>query len=151
MVIDTVDDSYAQIVPYMIANKPVLVRTNDKSWVILSNCITELRNKSDFCNEYVCSVEISSKTDEEDEKKSENENSTGYAKKRVSMSLESFFKEIIDKRKEFIYLKDWHIDKLKDFQNLNFESTFVPEAFCDDWLNWYGKTVCILLTFLDDV
>ena len=132
MTIDTVEDSYQNIVPYLLSNSPVLVRTHSHNLSLLRENLLSVRAHEAFCTRSKCDVE-----------KDVNENddatrSQGYSKTRNSMTLEAFFSEAIDNVNESIYLKDWHIDQAKD-ESLSFKYR-VAEAFRDDWLNWYWKS-----------
>ena len=132
MSIDTVDDLYQNIVPYLFSNTPVLVRTNPHNLASLRESLLSIRANKDFCASNQCVVENNS---EESDDAARNQ---GYSRTRKSMTLEAFLTEAIDSGNDSIYLKDWHIDQLKD-PHLSFKYS-VAEAFRDDWLNWYWKS-----------
>jgi hypothetical protein len=123
-------DSYTDIVPHLISNTPAMLKTDSKGWAVLRNQLSNLRDKLEFCTDTVCDIEVCLNP-----RDATNMNE-GYSKKRISMSFEEFFSHTIDKCTDNMYLKDWHIDKAKGLQ---FEYS-VPEAFRDDWLNWYWKS-----------
>ena len=123
-------DSYSDIVPHLISNTPAMLKTDSKRWTALRNQLSSLRDNLEFCTNTVCEVEVC-----RDPRDTMNMDE-GYSKERISMSFEEFFSHTIDKCKDNVYLKDWHVDKAKGLQ---FEY-LVPEAFRDDWLNWYWKS-----------
>ena len=124
------EDSYADIVPHLIMNTPAIFKINPCSWTALRSQLSNLRNHSAFCAENFCDVEVCL---DPIDATTMNE---GCSKERLSMSFEKFFNHTIDMRRDDMYLKDWHIDRAK---GLEFEYS-VPEAFRDDWLNWYWKS-----------
>lgn len=128
--LDSYEDSYADIVPHLINNTPAIMKTNSRGWTALRSQLSNLRNHSEFCAENFCDVEVCL---DPIDATTMNE---GYSKERISMSFEKFYTDAIDMHRDDMYLKDWHIDQAK---GLEFEYT-VPEAFCDDWLNWYWKS-----------
>ena len=123
-------NSYSDIVPHLISNTPAMLKTDSKGWSALRTQLSNLRDNLEFCTDTVCDVEVCL-----DPRDTTNMNE-GYSKERISMSFEKFFFQTIDDCKDNMYLKDWHIDKAKDLQ---FEYS-VPEAFRDDWLNWYWRS-----------
>jgi Cupin-like domain len=123
-------DSYSDIVPHLISNTPAMLKTDSKGWASLRKQLSSLRDNLEFCTDTVCDVEVCL-----DPRDTANMNE-GYSKERISMTFEEFFSHTIDKCTDNMYLKDWHIDKAKGLQ---FEYS-VPEAFRDDWLNWYWKS-----------
>ena len=137
--IDTIDDTYQNILPYMIQNIPVLVRSSPKAWSSIQMDLCQLRNRSDFCRKCICAVvecndaclKLKNGTSKDIENSNEYSSQT-----RISSTLEAFFKRVLDSKEENIYLKDWHLDQIPD---LNFEYR-VPLSFTDDWLNWYWKS-----------
>ena len=143
--IDIVDDSFQSILPYMIKNRPVLVRSNPKAWSTVQRDLIELRNRFGFCAEHICTIvecddmRLKSKeyTGEGHEIDTADKIKNTYSNQsRASISLKEFFTRVLDNKEDNIYLKDWHIDQIPD---LNLKYT-VPESFSDDWLNWYCKT-----------
>ena len=128
--LDSYEDSYADIVPHLINNTPAMLKNNSRGWTALRSQLSNLRNHSEFCAENFCDVEVCL---DPIDATTMNE---GYSKERISMSFEKFFNHTIDMRRDDMYLKDWHIDRAK---GLKFEYS-VPEAFRDDWLNWYWKS-----------
>jgi hypothetical protein len=129
--IDVVEDTYENIVPYMYANIPVVVKTKFSKWLKLRTKLIELQNNPELCNENICTVEICTINEVEETITKIN----SYSKKRISMPLKDFFNDVINEKKENLYLKDWHVDKIKELSNCY----SVPEAFRDDWLDWYWK------------
>ena len=123
-------DSYSDIVPHLISNTPAMLKTDSNGRAALRSQLSSLRDNLQFCTDTVCDVEVCL-----DPRDTTNMNE-GYSKERISMSFEEFFSHTIDKFKDNMYLKDWHIDKAKGLQ---FEYS-VPEAFRDDWLNWYWRS-----------
>ena len=130
-------DSYQDILPYLIQNIPMLIRTVPEKWLSIQKGITELRNHTEFCDQNICTVE-EFQDNKNDENTGNDLNENGYGKTRKSIKLEEFFIETLDRDRDDIYLKDWHIDQIQDL-NLKLNYT-VPESFSDDWLNWYWKS-----------
>ena len=128
--LDAYEDSYADIVSHLINNTPAILKTNSCGWTALRSQLSNLRNHSEFCAENFCDVEVCL---DPIDATTMNE---GYPKERISMSFEKFYADAIDMHRDDLYLKDWHIDRAK---GLEFEYS-VPEAFRDDWLNWYWKS-----------
>ena len=116
--------------PHLINNTPAMLKSESRGWTALRNQLSMLRSHSDFCAKNVCDIEVCLDT------RDATIVNEGYSKERISMSFEEFFSHTIDMNRDDMYLKDWHIDKAK---GLHFEYS-VPEAFRDDWLNWYWKS-----------
>ena len=50
-------DSYQAILPYLIQNIPVLIRTDPDEWLSFKEGIINLRNHTEFCDQNICAVE----------------------------------------------------------------------------------------------
>ena len=131
--IDIIDDTYQNILPYMIKNIPVLVRSSTEAWSNIQMDLCQLRNRSDFCAKYMCTVvecnDACLKLEDGMRNDVDIESSNEYSSQtRISTTLEEFFCRALDSKEENIYLKDWHLDQIP---GLNFEYR-VPQSSEND-------------------
>ena len=155
--------AYAEFIPYLLENRPVLVIFPDLT--ILHNFFQQLfvhdHGRTSNDSPITVTVEYSSSNITHVEEKEEEiipssslpktqEQGNGYARPRVSMTMEEFLQQITihqDNRPnghENMYLKDFHIDPLLGLSTNNnpTQSLYtIPECFRDDWLNWYWQHV----------
>ncbi len=122
--------SLQSLLPYMVSNLPVVYRkaTSSCHWTLCGNGLEKLAELQ------LVPVDIPQITP-----------STSYTTdrygvhSRVLMTYNEFLKRA-HTGNECIYLRDWHIDHVPDVS----KQYHVPEAFQDDWLNWYWQRIQVL-------
>ena len=151
--------AYAEFIPYLLENRPVLVTFPD-----LTNLNTFFRQlfvhdhgRTSNGSPITVTVEYSSATNVHGDKEGNppsslslpeaQEQENGYARPRISMTLEEFLQHITNNHdnstnsNEKMYLKDFHIDPLLSSNSPGKALYTIPECFRDDWLNWYWQHV----------
>ena len=133
------NDGYTDLVPYFLHNRPVLLAFPASTVVDMNTFFRRIISVNRGVHDDGAPIHVSV-----EQCAPAGEVVCGYAQPRHATTLDAFLREAADAVGAGApgsgYLKDWHIDRLIAAHVPTSYFT-IPDAFQDDWLNWYWQHV----------